>query len=154
MFISSASKTKVINLALDDDFVPEVEKVKKIDECVSSDEFAPALPDIKKEKRLIKDQTEHWNNVEIKAISEMMMATVVLLLMQIEDPTDLPQPIKDLVDSSDESNSEPITHVTDGSSIMSGGEWVWRSGKWDFIAEKNRMGRMVPVVTKALVIRS
>lgn len=74
--------------------------------------------------------------------------------MQIEDPTDLPQPIKDLVGKSFcfgvtlgsenvskgtetflvsqvcsgdkilqiESNSEPITHVTDGSSIMSGGE--------------------------------
>ncbi|CAN7099747.1 unnamed protein product, partial [Brassica rapa subsp. narinosa] len=54
---------------------------------------------------------------------------------EIEDPTYLPQPIRDLVVCSGdkilqiESNSDPMTHVMDGSSITSGGEV--------YVSEKN-----------------
>ncbi|KAH0826823.1 hypothetical protein HID58_092541 [Brassica napus] len=170
---------------------PELPETLALKLRVSNNEFALALTDTKKEKRLTKNQTVHWNNVDIKSISEIMMATVVLcklhmvvkddtstckLIMldsvgklivgceaeelwdgsydEIEYPTDLPQPIQDLVgkslcfgitlgsenvaNGSDvflvsqvcsgdkilqiESNSEPITNVIDGSSIMSGRE--------------------------------
>ena len=85
--------------------------------------------------------------------------------MQIEDPEDLPQPIRDLVGKSFcfgltlgsenvsaesemflvsqvlsvdkilqiKKNSEPITHVTDGSSIMSGGEVYFENRKCVYI---------------------
>ncbi|WZZ49868.1 hypothetical protein YC2023_049975 [Brassica napus] len=47
-----------------------------LDIKVSNDEFTLALTDAKKQKRLTKDHTVHWNNVEMKSISEIMMATV------------------------------------------------------------------------------
>uniref|UniRef100_A0A0D3CK11 Uncharacterized protein n=1 Tax=Brassica oleracea var. oleracea TaxID=109376 RepID=A0A0D3CK11_BRAOL len=209
-------------------FDPELPENLALKLRVSNDEFALALTDAKKQKRLTKDHTVHWNNVEMKSISEIMMATVeedckiicsiermdtdwswfyfghnsckskALILKskeggilfsnekplfwctschtkvtsvapkyklhmvvkddtstcklimldsvgklivgceaeelwdgsydEIEDPTDLPQPIQDLVVCSGdkilqiESNSDPMTHVMDGSSIMSGGE--------------------------------
>ncbi|WZZ19989.1 hypothetical protein YC2023_121376 [Brassica napus] len=175
---------------------------------VEHNELALALIDPKKEKRVTRYQAEDWNDVDIKSISEINMATMeedckiicsiesidtdwswfyqghdsckkraILIksksgnlasnekpvfwctnchtnVTSIEDPDVLPQPINDLVGlsfcfgvtlgsenvsggseiflvsqvlSGDkllqiETNSEPITHVTDGSSIMSGGE--------------------------------
>uniref|UniRef100_A0A0D3BDD3 Uncharacterized protein n=1 Tax=Brassica oleracea var. oleracea TaxID=109376 RepID=A0A0D3BDD3_BRAOL len=203
---------------------------------VPNDEMALSLTDPKKEKRVTRYQVGDWNDVDIKSISEILMATVeedckiicsiesidtdwnwyyqghdsckkrALLIKskngnlvenekpiqialvvkddtstcklmmldtigkvivgceavklwdgsydEIEDPEDLPQPIRDLVGKSFcfgltlgsenvsaesemflvsqvlsvdkilqiKKNSEPITHVTDGSSIMSGGE--------------------------------
>ncbi|RID75261.1 hypothetical protein BRARA_B02314 [Brassica rapa] len=55
---------------------PELPETLALKLRVSNNEFALALTDTKKEKRLTKNQTVHWNNVDIKSISEIMMATV------------------------------------------------------------------------------
>jgi len=45
-----------------------------------NDEFALALTDTKNDKRPIKDQIDDWNDVGIKSISEIIMATQVSFL--------------------------------------------------------------------------
>ncbi|XP_013751868.1 uncharacterized protein LOC106454267 [Brassica napus] len=129
-------------------FDPDLPECLALENNMSNDEFALALTDKKNDKRQMKDQIDDWNDVGIKPISEIIMAT------QIEDPDILPQAITDLVgksicfgltlgsenvkNGSDiflvsqvwsgdkilqiESNSEPVTHVSSASSIMSGGE--------------------------------
>ncbi|KAH0886472.1 hypothetical protein HID58_062568, partial [Brassica napus] len=112
-----------------------------------NDEFALALTDTKNDKRPIKDQIDDWNDVGIKSISEIIMATQdedCKIICSIESiDTDwswfifvhvsrnrfkLHLIVKDdTIWSGDnilqiESNSEPITHVSSASSIMSGGE--------------------------------
>ncbi|CDY20405.1 BnaC02g24110D [Brassica napus] len=199
-------------------FDPDLPECLALKNNMSNDEFALALTDTKNDKRPIKDQIDDWNDVGIKSISEIIMATqeedckiicsiesidtdwswfifghvsrnrfklhlivkddtstCKLMLLdsvakvvvgcdakdiwdgsyeEIEDPDILPQAITDLVgkficfgltlgsenvkNGSDiflvsqvwsgdnilqiESNSEPITHVSSASSIMSGGE--------------------------------
>ncbi|WZZ54761.1 hypothetical protein YC2023_054868 [Brassica napus] len=49
-----------------------------------NDEFALALTDTKNDKRPIKDQIDDWNDVGIKSISEIIMATQVSLTEKSE----------------------------------------------------------------------
>ncbi|KAF3504238.1 hypothetical protein F2Q69_00043606 [Brassica cretica] len=88
---------------------------------------------------VVKDDTSTCKLIMLDSVAKLLVGCEAEELWdgsydEIEDPTDLPQPIQDLaVCSGDkilqiEANSEPITHLIDGSSIMSGGE-VYASGK-------------------------
>ncbi|KAF3504237.1 hypothetical protein F2Q69_00043605 [Brassica cretica] len=82
---------------------------------------------------VVKDDTSTCKLIMLDSVAKLLVGCEAEELWddsydEIEDPTDLPQPIQDLaVCSGDKilqikANSEPITHLIDGSSIMSGGE--------------------------------
>ncbi|KAF2538579.1 hypothetical protein F2Q70_00004926 [Brassica cretica] len=89
---------------------------------------------------VVKDDTSTCKLIMLDSVAKLLVGCEAEELWdgsydEIEYPTDLPQPSQDLADvflvsqvcSGDkilqiEANSEPITHLIDGSSIMSGGE--------------------------------
>ncbi|KAH0897999.1 hypothetical protein HID58_047567, partial [Brassica napus] len=56
-------------------FDPDLPECLALKNNMSNDEFALALTDTKNDKRPIKDQIDDWNDVGIKSISEIIMAT-------------------------------------------------------------------------------
>ncbi|KAH0868627.1 LOW QUALITY PROTEIN: hypothetical protein HID58_075649, partial [Brassica napus] len=56
-------------------FDPDLPKCLALKNNMPNDEFALALADTKNDKRPIKDQIDDWNDVGIKSISEIIMAT-------------------------------------------------------------------------------
>ncbi|CAN6839660.1 unnamed protein product [Brassica oleracea] len=153
-------------------FDPDLPECLALKNNMPNDEFALALTDTKNDKCPIKDQIDDWNDVGIKSISEIIMATqeedckiicsiesidtdwswfifghvsrnrFKLHLIVKDDTSTCKLMLLDSVakvvvgcDAKDiwdvwsgdnilqiESNSEPITHVSTSSSIMSGGE--------------------------------
>ncbi|XP_013617328.1 PREDICTED: uncharacterized protein LOC106323806 [Brassica oleracea var. oleracea] len=56
-------------------FDPDLSECLALKNNMPNDEFALALTDTKNDKRPIKDQIDDWNDVGIKSISEIIMAT-------------------------------------------------------------------------------
>ncbi|KAF8092292.1 hypothetical protein N665_0418s0027 [Sinapis alba] len=55
-------------------FNPDIPEYLALKNNNANDDFALALTDPKKEKRLIKDQTDDWNNIDIRSISDIIVA--------------------------------------------------------------------------------
>ncbi|KAG2272321.1 hypothetical protein Bca4012_074605 [Brassica carinata] len=66
-------------------FDPDLPECLALENNMSNDEFALALTDKKNDKRQMKDQIDDWNDVGIKPISEIIMATQVFCSIESID---------------------------------------------------------------------
>ncbi|KAJ0248293.1 hypothetical protein HA466_0060390 [Hirschfeldia incana] len=130
-------------------FDPDIPECHALKKNAPNDEFAIALNETKKDKCLIKDQINDWSDVDVKSISEIIRADQIedpddlpqaitnlvgssfcfgltLGSENVKNGSDIF--LVSQVMSGDkifqiESSSEPVTHVSSASSIMSGGEF-------------------------------